>query len=629
MSSLDKSFNELDGQDRAPVDLGWQELGFVAGKKHIIKGVSGTIRSGELCAIMGPSGAGKSSFMNILAIKTRTGGGVVVTGTITANGKRVDPTSFRRKIAYVMQEDALFATQTPMEALSFSAKLRLSKTIPSESIGILVNTIIDSLGLRKCAHTYIGNIMIKGISGGEKKRTAIGVELVANPQILFLDEPTSGLDSYAAFQVVKILKTLSRSGRTVITTIHQPSSEVFEIFDNLLLLANGQIVYHDAVATMPAYFGQLGHVCPPNYNPADYVMFMLQQLPMDGIEDLAKEWDAKAKAKAKVEVVVDIASPKNAAKADKAERNRVGFCTQFCYLAKRELDSLQRDKIALIARVVTTAFLNLIIGVVFQGAADWSNVANTPVNLLSKANSHFGAIVQVAIGGMFGLSQPTLLAFPLERPVFLREYAVGTYDVLPYFLSKMLIEVPVMIGQSAIIFLCTYWLVGFSANFMTLTCLTALLGLVASSTSLLIGALSSDVQVAIQLTPLLFVPQLLFAGFFIAISEIPVWLQWSQYLCSLKYALDLLMIVEFGARPPTLSSSVTDDQYYEVIYGCSGSNLTSDWVCVNKGPLYDIALFPRTDVFRDKWYIYLGILLAVLLLFRSLALCTLVKKARG
>lgn len=239
---------------------------------------------------------------------------------------------------YVMQEDALFATQTPREALMFSAALRLPKSYTHAQRVSLVENIIVALGLTKCADTLIGSHMIPGISGGEKKRTAIGIELVrarfagpfapagclvvlfggdvqlipcmwpvacswqvASPDILFLDEPTSGLDSFAAYQVVRILKDLAAAGRTVVTTIHQPSSEVFDNFSNVLLLANGRLVYHSPVHDMTSYFARVGQqlapqvdpkqfICHPNYNPADFIMFLLQQQTSEGIDLLAGEW---------------------------------------------------------------------------------------------------------------------------------------------------------------------------------------------------------------------------------------------------------------------------------------------------------------------------------------------------
>ena len=151
---------------------------------------------------------------------------LTVAGTVRVNGAVVNPlgSAHRKSVAYVMQEDALFATQTPREAILFSAALRLGKASTAAERVQLTEDMLSQLGLEKCADTLVGNIMIKGISGGEKKRTAIAVELVGQPRCVFLDEPTSGLDSFAAFNVVKVLKALSSKDRIVICTIHQPSS---------------------------------------------------------------------------------------------------------------------------------------------------------------------------------------------------------------------------------------------------------------------------------------------------------------------------------------------------------------------------------------------------------------------
>lgn len=548
-----------------------------------------------------------------------------------------------------MQEDALFATQTPREALTFSAALRLPVSVTEAERTQLVENIIQALGLSKCADTLIGSHMIPGISGGEKKRTAIGVELVSSPDILFLDEPvranqavhglwigfphtscivraqTSGLDSFAAFQVVQILKNLAASGRTVVTTIHQPSSEVFESFTDVLLLADGRLVYHSPVAEMTNYFASVGQrragdvdpkqfICRPNYNPADFVMFMMQQQTAEGIEVLAQEWAHEVKTaaleggrgRACSGASLSMEASKSARERYESILNtnekKPGFCTQFKYLATREVLGVLRDKGSMGARIGSTIFLNIIVAMVFFQAADWSDVdGSSQAEVITQVNAQFGVLVQLGIGGMFGLAQPTMLTFPLERPVFLREYASGSYGAVPYFLSKLMSEVPTTIMQSALMWLCTYWLCGLEGNFFVLVLTVALLGLVAASTSLLIGAIAESVQVAMQLTPLLFVPQLvctrcrcgcvvvptvcavvltswlfpdaaiydvpvstlqwqLFgvllvqcgtfsrtdanwylcvfvaAGFFIPISQIPVWLRWAQYLCSLKCA---------------------------------------------------------------------------------------------
>jgi len=165
----------------------------------------------------------------------------------------VDPVAFRRNVAYVMQDDALVATATPREALGFSAALRLPDTSASER-DALVEKKLEELNLLGCADVYIGGEMLKGISGGQRKRTSVGVELVTNPKLVFLDEPTSGLDSDSAMQCVKLLKSIARKGATVLCTIHQPSSEVFELFDMVMLLKDGRVLYQGTTEGVIDYF---------------------------------------------------------------------------------------------------------------------------------------------------------------------------------------------------------------------------------------------------------------------------------------------------------------------------------------------------------------------------------------
>jgi ABC-type multidrug transport system ATPase subunit len=150
---------------------------------------------------------------------------------------------FRQKIAYVMQDDALMATATTREALEFSAALRLPSGTSRESIKGLVEQTIHDLGLEACADTLIGGALIKGISGGQRKRASVGVEIITNPALLFLDEPTSGLDSYSASNLAKLLKSIAARNAAVLCTIHQPASDVFFEFDLCIFMKEGRIVY--------------------------------------------------------------------------------------------------------------------------------------------------------------------------------------------------------------------------------------------------------------------------------------------------------------------------------------------------------------------------------------------------
>lgn len=163
---------------------------------------------------------------------------------------------------------------TVRECLEFAAKLKLPGTLPMKIAR--VNKLIHDLKLTKCANTRIGGPLVKGVSGGERKRTSIGVELITDPSLIFLDEPTTGLDSFTATNVMEILGDLARKdGRTVVSTIHQPNSDIFEMFDRLLLLARGKIIYFNEARLSVDYFASLGEACPDLSNPADFFMTMM------------------------------------------------------------------------------------------------------------------------------------------------------------------------------------------------------------------------------------------------------------------------------------------------------------------------------------------------------------------
>eukprot|EP00968_Pinguiococcus_pyrenoidosus_P007149 scaffold473_cov257-Pinguiococcus_pyrenoidosus.AAC.1 len=195
----------------------------------------------------GPSGAGKSSLLNVLAGRVAPSQTVHIQGSIKLDGEDIDPVANRSNVAYVMQDDALLQTQTPREALTFSAALRLTTLTDSTERDGLVQSLLHDLGLEGCADTYIGGSLFTGISGGQRKRTSIGVDLITNPEMIFLDEPTSGLDSFSAATVVELLKKVANAGATVGCTIHQPSSEVFRLFDVVILLRKGRVVFDGSV----------------------------------------------------------------------------------------------------------------------------------------------------------------------------------------------------------------------------------------------------------------------------------------------------------------------------------------------------------------------------------------------
>ncbi|KAJ3397878.1 hypothetical protein HDV05_002853, partial [Chytridiales sp. JEL 0842] len=251
------------------MNLRFENLKFGVGSKSILSGVSGEIKAGRMTAIMGPSGAGKTTFINVLLGKLpRT------CGTIKINNTPAELHDFQKCVAYVPQEDVMLPELTVRETIAYSAHLRLPKQWVRKEVDAHVDGILKALDLEHVSNSIIGSSETqRGISGGQKKRVNIGIELASAPLTLFLDEPTSGLDSTSALKVAKILRSISRVGLTIVSVIHQPRVEIFEEFDDVLLLApGGRTAYFGPVRLAQSYFEAMGFAFGLNLNPADVLM---------------------------------------------------------------------------------------------------------------------------------------------------------------------------------------------------------------------------------------------------------------------------------------------------------------------------------------------------------------------
>ncbi|KAJ8518673.1 hypothetical protein ONZ45_g4288 [Pleurotus djamor] len=245
----------------------------------ILDGISGAVHPGQVMAIMGASGAGKSTLLDILARKYKLGSS---SGTTLINGRVVKDSEFRSVTGFVDQEDTLMSTLTVYETVLYSALLRLPRDMSEAAKKYRVLETLSELGIMGIKDKRIGETGRRGISGGEKRRVSIACELVTSPSILFLDEPTSGLDAYNAFNVVESLVSLARNyKRTVIFTIHQPRSNIVALFDHLLLLAQGKMVYSGELSRCQEYFESIGCKCPPGFNLADYLIDLTMHAGMD------------------------------------------------------------------------------------------------------------------------------------------------------------------------------------------------------------------------------------------------------------------------------------------------------------------------------------------------------------
>ncbi|EFC47905.1 predicted protein, partial [Naegleria gruberi] len=254
---------------KAEISFDKLSLDLVSNNKRILHNLNGKFRPGKLTCIMGPSGSGKTTLLSAILGNASYAN---VSGDIFVNGVKSSIKEFKNITAFVTQEDCMYRELTVEECIYFSARTRLN--FPSKVIDQIVNGVIQNLDLDHIRHSLIGDESKRGISGGQRKRVSIAMELVTCPYILFLDEPTSSLDAYSSFEVAKSMKDIAESGITVVAVLHQPRFEIFQMFDDVVLLGNGgRIVYMGESNQVLNYFEkQLSLIPPPYVNPSDFLL---------------------------------------------------------------------------------------------------------------------------------------------------------------------------------------------------------------------------------------------------------------------------------------------------------------------------------------------------------------------
>ena len=509
--------------------------------REILKGITGIAKPGEICAIMGQSGAGKTSLLNILSCQIKGASATVkISGDICANGKVFNMSQFNKFAGYVMQNDILFDTLTPREALMFAANLKLD--VSKEAKIALVTKLISDLKLQRAADTFIGGNMVKGISGGERKRTSIGVELITDPSVLFLDEPTSGLDSFTAFVIINLLKSQSARGKTIIFTIHQPSSDIFELFDRYMVLSKGRFIYQGAGKEAVNYFGSIGYKCPDFSNPADYIMDLSHSHGSDAkkFDELYESYDKNMK-----DVILKEIEDTHTLSKDFMIGN-TKFESRFMYELKQISDrtwlNIKRNPIFLRGRLGQTIFFAFLIGsLYFQLGQDPHNARDI--------GNRFGAFMFLSISQWMGSMAPVLLTFPAERANFLKEEGSGMYTVSAYYFGRTLIEIPFLILFPFLLSVLLYWTIGFNnsdpSKFFIFALLNILQSFGGNAMGLFAGCLFSDSRVASSVAPLFMMPLMIFSGFYVNDSQMPVWLAWIKYISPFYYSLQGMSRNEF------------------------------------------------------------------------------------
>ncbi|KAK4479237.1 hypothetical protein RD792_014748 [Penstemon davidsonii] len=483
--SLWKEKTDTDFVGDVSARLAWKDLTVMVtlgngDTQNVLENLSGYAEPGSFTALMGPSGSGKSTLLD--ALSGRLAANAFLSGTILLNGRKAK-LSFGTA-AYVTQDDNLIGTLTVRETISYSARLRLPDRMPWPDKRALVESTIVEMGLQDCADTVIGNWHLRGISGGEKRRVSIAVEILMRPRLLFLDEPTSGLDSASAFFVTQTLRALSRDGRTVIASIHQPSSEVFELFDRLYLLSGGKTVYFgqasEAYEARSLFFAQAGFPCPALRNPSDHFLRCINS-DFDKVKATLK-----GSMKLRFESTDD---PLDKVTTGEATRTLIDSyrASQYCYLANQKIEEMSKVKGTVLdsggsqASFLMQAFtltirsfinmsrdfgyywLRLIIYIVVTVCIGtiYFNVGTGYNSILARgacASFVFGFVTFMSIGGF--------PSFVEDMKVFQRERLNGHYGVTAFVISNTLSAMPFLILICFISGTVCYYMVRLHPGFM-------------------------------------------------------------------------------------------------------------------------------------------------------------------
>ncbi|XP_030522503.1 ABC transporter G family member 9 [Rhodamnia argentea] len=506
-------------------------------ERVILNGLTGAVQPGEMLAMLGPSGSGKTTLLTTLG--GRLAGGHLG-GTITYNGKPFS-NSLKRSTGFVTQDDIMYPHLTVTETLVFTALLRLHKSYTKEEKVMHAEEVIAQLGLTKCKNSIIGGGGLRGVSGGERKRVSIGQEMLINPSLLFLDEPTSGLDSTTAQTIVSKLWELAKGGRTVVMTIHQPSSRLFYMFHKVLLLSEGNSLYFGDGARVMEYFAGIGFTPSVAMNPADFLLDLA-----NGIGTAPEDEDKESKSAIKQTLAlayknhledelkrelcaIDDRFINQGQEHKHSDRWPTTWWQQFTILLRRGIKERKYQSFSGI-KVVQVTIVAFISGLLW-----WQSEAS---NLQDKIGLLF---FYSAFWGFFPLFN-AIFTFPRERMMLEKERSSGMYRLSSYFLSRIVGDLPMELILPSAFVIITYWMAGMKptlANFLCTLFVLLYSVLVAQGLGLAIGATVMDQQSATILGSVLMLAFLLAGGYYV--QNVPPFIGWIKYLSVSHYTYKLLM----------------------------------------------------------------------------------------
>ncbi|KAI4355695.1 hypothetical protein L6164_004443 [Bauhinia variegata] len=562
------TFDEITYSVDMPQEM--KNQGIAEDRLVLLKAVSGAFRPGVLTALMGVSGAGKTTLMDVLAGR-KTGG--YIDGSIKISGYPKRQETFARISGYCEQNDIHSPHVTVYESLLYSAWLRLSPEVDSKTREMFIEEVMELVELNPLRQALVGLPGVSGLSTEQRKRLTIAVELVANPSIIFMDEPTSGLDARAAAIVMRTVRNTVDTGRTVVCTIHQPSIDIFEAFDELFLMKRGgQEIYVGPLGRhschLIKYFERIEGVSKikDGYNPATWMLEITTSAQEMGLgvdfTDLYKSSELYGRNKALIE---ELSKPAPGSKdLYFPTQYAQPFLTQCMACLWKQHWSYWRNPPYTAVRYFFTTFIALMFGTMFW---DLGSKTSRRQDLFNAMGSMYNAVLFLGIQNAASV-QPVVA---VERTVFYREKAAGMYSALPYAFAQVLIELPYILAQAVTYGVIVYAMMGFewsASKFFWYLFFMYFTFLYFTFYGMMTVAVTPNHHVASIVAAAFYGIWNLFSGFLIPRPSIPIWWRWYYWACPVAWTLYGLVATQFGDITDTkIETGETVKQFLKSYFG--------------------------------------------------------------
>eukprot|EP00615_Pteridomonas_danica_P010282 CAMPEP_0114370538 /NCGR_PEP_ID=MMETSP0101-20121206/32580_1 /TAXON_ID=38822 ORGANISM="Pteridomonas danica, Strain PT" /NCGR_SAMPLE_ID=MMETSP0101 /ASSEMBLY_ACC=CAM_ASM_000211 /LENGTH=629 /DNA_ID=CAMNT_0001522107 /DNA_START=17 /DNA_END=1905 /DNA_ORIENTATION=- len=510
--------------------------------KEVLKNLSGELKSGTMTAIMGPTGSGKTSLLNVLAYRMPVNKKATLTGSLLLNGHAIDSPLWLRKFRYQKRKEVN-----------------------------LFLRVISELGLNKVADTMLGSARVRGVSGGEKKRANIGIELIKNPSMLFLDEPTSGLDSFQAQSVMTCIGGLAKNGRTVVASIHQPRSSIFALFDQLYLISEGRTMFAGQAVQAVKYFAELDKrfECPSLFNPADWFLditsadYRSDDKEVDSlnrIKILGDHWETKLQSQILPSGKLSPSVVSLNVDEEEIPTYQSSVPKQIQLIMWRSGAAVFRDKSTVLSKIIPSLFFALVIGGIY------SDVSKDQKGIQDLIGALFFFTINQTFGNMFAVLQ----TFSEEKVVVERERASKSYRLSSFYLGKVSAELPLNLISPAVFGCAVYWMVGLNSKperFFYFIIILLEIGFAAVGLGMFVASVAPNEQAATASAPVIVVLMILFGGFYINVESLPDAVSWIQYLSIMRWGFMGFVVNEFQGET----------------FSCHGVDVDAGEACVKTG----------------------------------------------